>query len=80
MESRDTTYENEEEDEFTRELVGVFGFSVGFGAEYHFASSFSVSGECGLNYYFTGGDYKRTYEGTFKLSPILSRFFISPVV
>ncbi|MBI4722810.1 MAG: hypothetical protein HY769_07450 [Candidatus Stahlbacteria bacterium] len=47
---------------FAKDILGVFGFSFGFGAEYYFSPAFSISGEYGLNYYQTNGDYKETEE------------------
>lgn len=59
---KDTTYDFKEREDYAKDILGVIGISVGFGAEYKFAPHFSVSGEYGINYYSTSGHYEEKIE------------------
>lgn len=53
----DNTQLEDEEEDAIKDLLGVWGFNVGFGVEYPFSEHFSIGGEFGLRLFFASANY-----------------------
>ncbi len=49
---------NKETESMVKDILGVWGFNLGFGSEYYFSENFSVGGEYVFRLFATSADYK----------------------
>jgi hypothetical protein len=57
--SSDNTDLSGDEEDAIKDLLGIWGFTLGFGAEYLFSEHFGLAGEGGFRFIFLGGDYDK---------------------